>query len=145
MCIVTIKIVCNFAVSTNLIVMRKAKPKDQLTEREEELMQLLWQHGPMFVSRLVELYPEPKPHFNTVSTVIRRLEQKGFVGHTEIGGSYQYYAVAKMEDFRSRGLTDFIKSYFSGSYFGAVSALVQEEKISADELRELLDIIEKKK
>ena len=122
--------------------MRKPTPKDQLTDKEEELMRLLWEHGPMFVSNLLELYPEPKPHFNTVSTVIRRLEAKGFVAHNEISGSFQYYPVAKMETFRSRSLGRIIKSYFKGSYYGAVSTLVAEEKITADELRELLDLVE---
>lgn len=107
-------------------------------------MRLLWEHGPMFVSSLLELYPEPKPHFNTVSTVIRRLEAKGFVAHNEISGSFQYYPVAKMETFRSRSLGRIIKSYFKGSYYGAVSTLVAEEKITADELRELLELVEQK-
>ena len=124
--------------------MRKPTQKDQLTDKEEELMRLLWEHGPMFVSNLLELYPEPKPHFNTVSTVIRRLEAKGFVAHNEISGSFQYYPVAKMETFRSRSLGRIIKSYFKGSYYGAVSTLVAEEKITADELRELLDLVEQK-
>ena len=124
--------------------MRKPTPKDQLTDKEEELMRLLWEHGPMFVSNLLELYPEPKPHFNTVSTVIRRLEAKGFVAHNEISGSFQYYPVAKRETFRSRSLGRIIKSYFKGSYYGAVSTLVAEEKITADELRELLDLVEQK-
>ena len=124
--------------------MRKPTPKDQLTEKEHELMRLLWEHGPMTVSRLVELYPEPKPHFNTVSTVIRRLEGKGFVDHKDTGGAYEYFAVAELDSFRRKGLGDFIKSYFKGSYFGAVSALVDDEKISADELRELLDLVEQK-
>lgn len=124
--------------------MRKPTPKDQLTDKEEELMRLLWEHGPMFVSNLLELYPEPKPHFNTVSTVIRRLEAKGFVAHDEISGSFRYYPVAKMETFRSRSLGRIIKSYFKGSYYGAVSTLVAEEKITADELRELLDLVEQK-
>lgn len=124
--------------------MRKPTPKDQLTDKEEELMRLLWEHGPMFVSNLLELYTEPKPHFNTVSTVIRRLEAKGFVAHNEISGSFQYYPVAKMETFRSRSLGRIIKSYFKGSYYGAVSTLVAEEKITADELRELLDLVEQK-
>lgn len=124
--------------------MRKPTPKDQLTDKEEELMRLLWEHGPMFVSNLLELYPEPKPHFNTVSTVIRRLEAKGFVAHNERSGSFQYYPVAKMETFRSRSLGRIIKSYFKGSYYGAVSTLVAEEKITADELRELLDLVEQK-
>lgn len=118
--------------------------KDQLTPKEEELMQLLWDHGPIGISRLVELYPEPRPHFNTVSTVMRRLEAKGFAGHSDDSGTFIYYATARKEDFRSRRLGNFIKNYFGGSYYGAVSALVAEEKISADELKELLDLVERK-
>lgn len=125
--------------------MKKTASKKLLTPKEEELMCLLWEHGPILISKLLELYPDPKPHFNTVSTVMRRLEAKGFVAHNEVGGSFQYYAVAQKEDFRSRSFGDFIKTYFGGSYFGAVSALVAEEKISADELKELLDLVNRKK
>ena len=123
--------------------MRKTD-KNQLTPKEEELMRLLWEHGPILISKLVELYPEPRPHFNTVSTVMRRLEAKGFVGHNEVGGVFLYYAIAKKEDFRRRGLGDFIRNYFGGSYYGAVSALVADEKITAEELRELLELVERK-
>lgn len=118
--------------------------KNQLTPKEEELMQLLWEHGPILISKLVELYPEPKPHFNTVSTVVRRLESKGFVAHNDVGGSFHYYAIVPKENFRDRSFGNFIKNYFGGSYFGAVSALVEEEKISAEELKELLRLIENK-
>lgn len=107
-------------------------------------MQLLWEHGPIQISRLVELYPEPRPHFNTLSTVVRRLEAKGFVAHNEVSGTFHYYAAVDKEYFRSRSFGNFIKNYFGGSYFGAVSALVAEDKISADELKELLSIVEKK-
>ncbi|MCM1317064.1 MAG: BlaI/MecI/CopY family transcriptional regulator [Bacteroides sp.] len=123
--------------------MRKTD-KTQLTPKEEELMQLLWEHGPILISKLVELYPEPRPHFNTVSTVMRRLEGKGLVGHNEVGGSFHYYAIAKKEDFRRRSFGDFIKNYFGGSYYGAVSALVADDKITADELKELLELVERK-
>lgn len=122
----------------------KRTATDQLTPKEEELMQLLWEKGPIQISKLVELYPEPKPHFNTVSTVMRRLESKGIVGHNEIAGSFHYYAIAKKEDFRNRSFWNFIKNYFGGSYYGAVSALVAEDKISAEELKELLELVEKK-
>lgn len=118
--------------------------KDQLTPKEEELMQLLWENGPIQISKLVELYPDPKPHFNTVSTVMRRLEAKGFVDHTDTGGSFLYFAKVKKEYFRSRSLGDFIKKYFGGSYYGAVSALVAEDKISPEELKELLRMVENK-
>lgn len=120
------------------------KKKDQLTPKEEELMQLLWEYGPIAISKLVELYPDPKPHFNTVSTVVRRLEAKGFVSHDETGGSFQYYAIVKKENFRSRSFGNFIRDYFGGSYYGAVSALVAEDKISADELKELLELVQNK-
>ncbi len=125
--------------------MKGSEHKSRLTPKEEELMRLLWEHGPIFISKLRDLYPSPKPHFNTVSTVMRRLEAKGFAAHNEVGGSFEYYAVAQKDDFRSRSLSDFIRNYFGGSYFGAVSALVAEEKISADELKELLDIVQNKK
>ena len=124
--------------------MRKTD-KDKLTPKEEELMSLLWEHGPIQISRLLDLYPEPKPHFNTVSTVMRRLEGKGFVGHNEVGGTFHYYAIAKKEDFRSRSFSNIIKNYFGGSYYGAVSSLVADDKISTEELRELLDLVERKR
>lgn len=107
-------------------------------------MQLLWEHGPIAISKLVELYPDPKPHFNTVSTVMRRLEGKGFVAHEDSGGSFRYYATVPKENFRDRSFGNFIRKYFGGSYFGAVSALVESEKITADELKELLRIVERK-
>lgn len=122
----------------------KQVSKDKLTAKEEEVMQLLWEHGPIGISKLVELYPEPRPHFNTVSTVVRRLEAKDFVGHENISGTFHYFAKVTKEYFRNRSFGTFIKNYFGGSYYGAVSALVSEEKISADELKELLRIIEQK-
>ena len=122
----------------------KKRDDNQLTPKEEELMQLLWNHEPILISKLIEFYPDPKPHFNTVSTVMKRLEAKGFVGHNEIGGSFHYFSKVKKENFRAKSFGDFIKNYFGGSYYGAVSALVEEDKISAAELKELLELIENK-
>ena len=122
----------------------KRKQEDKLTPKEEELMRLLWEYGPIAISRLVELYPEPRPHFNTVSTVMRRLEAKGFVDHERVAGTFHYFAKVEKEYFRSRSFGNFIKNYFGGNYFGAVSSLVAEEKISADELKELLRLVEQK-
>lgn len=118
--------------------------KDQLTPKEEELMQFLWEYGPISISKLVELYPEPHPHFNTLSTVVRRLEAKGFVDHNDVGGTFNYFAKVEKDYFRRRSFGNFIKNYFGGSYYGAVSALVEEDKISADELKELLQLVERK-
>lgn len=122
----------------------KRKDNNQLTPKEEELMHLLWEHEPILISKLIEFYPEPKPHFNTVSTVMKRLEAKGFVSHNDIGGSFQYFSTVKKENFRNKSFGNFIKNYFGGSYYGAVSALVEEDKISAYELKELLQLIENK-
>lgn len=122
---------------------RNSKKKQTLTPREEELMQLLWDNGPMYVRELVQLYPDPKPHVNTVSTVVRTLEEKGYVNHEAAGTGYKYFAVAQKEDFADKTLNNVIKGYFNNSYLNAVSTLVKTEKISVDELRELIDLIEK--
>ena len=122
----------------------KKRDNNQLTPKEEELMQLLWEHEPILISKLIEFYTDPKPHFNTVSTVMKRLEAKGFVSHNDIGGSFQYFSTVKKENFRNKSFGNFIKNYFGGSYYGAVSALVEEDKISAGELKELLELIENK-
>jgi len=115
---------------------------EKLTRREEELMRCFWERGPLFVRELVEMAPEPKPHFNTLSTMVRTLETKGYLSHRAFGGTYQYYPVVSEEAFSRRTLGSVIRRYFENSYMGAVSALIEEEKISVDELRELLDRIE---
>lgn len=115
---------------------------ERLTRREEELMRCFWAYGPLFVRELVELAPEPKPHFNTLSTMVRALEAKGYVGHKSFGNSYQYYPLVSETEFSRRTLGGVIDRYFKHSYLGAVSALVEEEKISVEELRELIDRIE---
>ncbi len=121
----------------------KTAHNERLTRREEELLHYFWERGPLFVRELVELMPDPKPHFNTLSTLVRALEAKGYLAHKAYGTTYQYYAVVSEKVFSRRTLGQVIRRYFANSYLGAVSALVEEEKISADELRELLDRIEK--
>ena len=115
---------------------------EKLTRREEELMHCFWERGPLFVKDLVAMAPEPKPHFNTLSTMVRALEANGYVSHKSYGNTYQYYATVSEEEFSRRTLGNVISRYFENSYLGAVSALVEEEKISVDELRELIDRIE---
>lgn len=122
--------------------MKSGRPKSTLTDKEEIIMQMLWQHGPLFVRDMVELYPEPRPHFNTVATTVRILEQKGHVSHTVVNGSHRFEAVTRMDDVRRSRLGKFIKRYFNNSYVGVVSTLVEDEKISIDELRELINMVE---
>lgn len=125
--------------------MKKIATMEKLTRREEELMRCFWEHGPLFVRQIVALSPDPKPHFNTLSTMVRALEAKGHVGHKAFGSTYQYYPVVSEEEFSRRTLGGVISKYFENSYLGAVSALVDEEKISVDELRELIRHIETQK
>lgn len=123
--------------------MAKKRDKIVLTEKEEEIMKLLWEHGPLHVREMLEYYSEPKPHVNTVSTIVRILEQKGYVGHEAVGGSHRYHAIAKMEEFRRKTFGELIRNYFDNSYMGVVSSLVEDEKISVDELKELINRVER--
>lgn len=116
--------------------------KQDLTVKEEEAMNIFWEHGPQFVREMLEFYEEPKPHFNTLSTVVRTLEEKGYVAHRSVGTSYQYYAAITAEQYHKKTLSSVISRYFSGSYINAISALVKEEKISDEELEELKRLIE---
>ena len=115
----------------------------KLTNKEKEIMELYWQHGPMFVRELLEHYAEPRPHFNTLSTMVRLLEKNGFLGHRQYGNTYQYYATVSEKEYGKSSLAGVIKSYFNNSYMSAVSSFVKEEKISVDELKELISQIEK--
>ena len=113
-----------------------------LSAREEEIMDILWEKGPLFVKEMVELYEEPRPHFNTLSTFVRGLEEEGYVGHRTMGNSYQYYAIVSREEYKKKTLKGVISKYFNNSYLGVVSSLVKEEEISLDELKELIREVE---
>lgn len=114
-----------------------------LTAKEEEIMGFFWGKGPLFVKEMLAFYEEPKPHFNTLSTIVRGLEDKGFLAHNTFGNTYQYYPVVSEEDFRKGTLRNVISKYFNNSYLSAVSSLVKEEDISLDELKQLIDEVER--
>jgi len=115
----------------------------RLTAKEEIIMNHFWEKGPLFVRELRELYPEPQPHFSTLSTQVRTLQDAGFIDHKSYGPTFQYFAKVTREEYNQRSLVGLIDKYFDNSYINAVSALVKEEKISVEELKELIDIIEK--
>lgn len=114
----------------------------KLSKREREIMELLWELGPMFVREIREAYPEPRPHVNTLSTIVRILESKGYVSHEAYGSTYRYKATVSREEFGRNSLSGIVSSCFQNSYLRAVSTLVQEEKISVEELKELISQIE---
>ena len=117
----------------------------RLTKNEEVIMTHFWDRGPLFVWELRELYPQPQPHFSTLSTQVRTLEEEGFVDHKSYGPTYQYFAKVTKEEYKQRSLIGLIDKYFDNSYLSAVSALVKEEKISVEELKELIELVEKEK
>ena len=117
----------------------------RLTKKEEVIMNHFWDKGPLFVRELRELYPEPQPHFSTLSTQVRTLEEEGFIDHKSYGPTYQYFAKVSREEYKQRSLIGLIDKYFDNSYLSAVSALVKEEKISVEELKELINLVEKEK
>lgn len=110
----------------------------KLTNREEELMRIFWERGPMFVKDMLALFDDPKPHFNTISTMVRGLESKGFVDHESFGPTYRYFPVISEEEYSKGVLGNVVTRYFKNSYSQVVSALIEEEKISVDELEELI-------
>ena len=110
--------------------------------REEEIMGFFWEKGPLFVKEIVGLYDEPRPHFNTLSTFVRALEEKGYLSHRTFGNTYQYYAVVSRDEFKKKTLKSVISKYFNNSYLGVVSSLVKEEEISLSELKELIREVE---
>ena len=114
----------------------------RLTAKEEEIMGWFWQKGPLFVKELLEYYEEPKPHFNTLSTIVRGLEEKGFLTHKNFGNSCQYYAVLTEKEYSNGTLKNVIAKYFNNSYLVVVSTLIKEEDISVDDLRKLIDDVE---
>ena len=114
-----------------------------LTNREEELMKLFWEKGPLFVKEIIPMLDDPKPHFNTISTIVRGLEAKGYVAHEAFGNTHRYYAAVSESEYGERTLGNIVKRYFGSSYLSAVSSLVKEEKISLDELKSLIELVEK--
>ncbi len=114
----------------------------KLTAKEEEVMNHFWERGALFVRQIVDRYPEPRPHFNTISTMVRALEERGFLAHKPFGGTYQYYPIVSAEEFRGGKLSGVVAKYFDNSYLGVVSSLVREEKISREELMRLIEEIE---
>ena len=116
----------------------------KLTNKEEEIMQILWKLKKAFVKEVLAEITEEQPHYNTLSTIIRNLEEKGFVSHNAFGNTHQYFPIVKMEDYRKRFMNTAIDTYFDSSYKNMVSFFAKEEKISAEELREILAMIENK-
>ncbi|AIJ37551.1 Transcriptional regulator, MecI family protein [Flavobacterium psychrophilum] len=123
----------------------KIQIMQKLTNKEEEVMHILWKLKKAYVKEVLAEITQEKPHYNTLSTIIRNLEEKGFVSYNAYGNTHQYYPIISIENYRKRFMNTAIDNYFGSSYKNMVSFFAEEKKISADELREILAIIEQKK
>jgi predicted transcriptional regulator len=110
----------------------------ELTRAEEQIMHVLWGLGAAFVKDVIERLPEPKPAYNTVSTIVRILEKKGFVGHRAMGQSHQYYPLVSKKIYTQEFLRSFVKDYFDDSYQELVSFFARDKNMSLEELEDIL-------
>lgn len=116
-----------------------------LTKAEEQVMQILWNEKEGFVKDLLHQFPEPKPAYNTVSTIIRILEKKGFVGHRSFGKSYQYYPLVSREHYRDERFAGLMKDYFNNSMKQVLSHFGRNGSVSMKEADEIIAIMEELK
>lgn len=114
-----------------------------LTKAEEQVMQVLWKLEKAFLRDIVDMMPEPKPHQNTVATLLKILMEKDFVAVHVMGRQHQYYTLVSKDDYSKRSMKQLVKGYFEGSFSNVVSFLVKENNISVEELESLLQQIKK--
>ena len=116
---------------------------EKLTNKEEEVMRVLWDMQRAFVKDMLPHFTEPKLHYNTVSTIIRNLEEKGYVSHTQFGNTYEYFPAVKKEDYQNHFvLNKVVGGYFNDSYKDLVAYFAKQEKVTPDDLREIIRMIE---
>ena len=115
----------------------------ELTRAEEQLMQILWKIKKGFIKDLIERVPEPKPAYNTVSTFIRILEKKGFVGHNAYGKTHEYYPLITKRDYTRLFMKGFIKNYFSNSFQEMVSFFAKEDKMNISDFEKLMQEVKR--
>ena len=106
-------------------------------------MKILWKLKKGFVKDIVDQYPDPKPHYNTVSSLVRLLQEKGIIGYTQYGNTYEYYPLVSREEYRKSFMKGVISDYFDNSYKNAVAFFVNEKGLKPEELKEILRMIKK--
>jgi BlaI family penicillinase repressor len=120
-------------------------PMQKLAKREEQIMQVLWRLEKAFVKEIIAGLPSPKPHYNSVATIVRILEEKGFLDHESFGNTFRYFPLISKETYQRQTLGDIVKQYFNNSYPSMLAFYAKEEKISKAELKEILKLIQSKK
>lgn len=114
----------------------------KLSNAEEKLIELIWKKEKVFMKDLIDLYPEPKPAKTTIATLLKRMQEKGFVGYNQMGNSRQYYALVDKSDYFSNHLNGIIKNYFDNSALTFASFFTKSRKMSYEELEQLKKIVD---
>ena len=127
---------------TNFEFRIKNRNMRDLTRAEEEVMQVLWKLKKGFVKEILEHFDEPKPAYNTVSTIVRILQDKGFVDHKAYGRTHEYFPVVSKSEYSKSHLSTFVNDYFSNSFEKMVSFFAKEKSISVKEMEEIMKIME---
>ena len=117
----------------------------KLAKREEQIMQVYWDLGKAFIRDIIPLLPDPKPHYNSVATMVKILEEKGFLDHEVVGNIYSYYPVVSREDYQKHALKDIVNQYFGNSYTRMLAYFAKEQNLGEAELKEILEIIKNDK
>lgn len=113
----------------------------ELTKAEKEVMQILWRLKKGFIKDILEKFPDPRPAYSTISTIIRILQDKGFVNYRAYGRTYQYFPVISKDDYTKAHMSNFVKDYFSNSYQKMVSFFAREDSITVEEMQEIMDMM----
>ena len=119
--------------------------KQTLTQKEEEVMNIIWKKGDVFIRDIVAEMPDPKPNYNTVATQVKFLEEKGFVTRKPMANSFQYSPAVPESEYRSSAVKDIVSKHYNNSFISMVSQFVEEDKMNLDELKALIARIENKK
>ncbi len=117
----------------------------ELTKAEEQIMQVLWDREGGFVKEIIDMFPEPKPAYNTVSTIIRILETKGFVDHESFGKSHRYFPKIQKEEYKKLITGKLLQGYFENSASSMLSFFLEENKLDVKDMDEILKLIQKHK
>lgn len=115
----------------------------ELTKAEEQVMQILWKLEKGFVKDVIDEMPDPKPAYNTVSTIIRILEKKGFVDHNAYGKTHEYFPIVSRETYTRSYMRNFMRNYFSGSFREMVSFFAKDDNMSLTDLDELIQDVKR--
>lgn len=116
--------------------------KQRLTAKEEQLMNIFWAYEPLFIRDLIKYLPEPKPHYNTVATLVKFLEEKGFVEREPMANSFRYKVKISERQYRGETVSEVVARYYDNSYLSLVSQFVEEDKMDLQQLKDLIAQIE---